>query len=692
MSQTETREPSDAANDESPAVTEEQAREVAERARQSTWDKPSFGKQLFLGDFDVDLIHPMPAPSPEERQKGEAFLGELRSFLTNEVDPHQIERDAMIPPEVLEGLRELGALGMKIDEEYGGLGLSNRYYIRALALTGSWHSSLSTLLSAHQSIGVPQPLKLMGTEEQRQKWLPRCTREVSAFLLTEPDVGSDPARMGATAEKVEGGYRLNGVKLWTTNGVIADLAVVMARVPEHDGGPGGISAFIVECDVPGVTVEYRNEFMGLRGIENGVTRFTDVFVPEDQRVAEEGEGLKVALRTLNTGRLSLPAICAANAKYALKISREWANERVQWGQPVGKHEAVAEKLSFIAATAFGIDAVTELSAALADEGVKDIRIEAAIAKLYGSEMSWKVIDEMIQIRGGRGYETAESLRRRGEKPVPAEQMLRDNRINRIFEGSTEIMKLLIAREAVDQHLSVAGDLIEPELDMADKAKSAVKAAGFYARWIPGLLAGTGNAPTAFSEDFGSLGEHLRYVERSARKLARHTFAAMSRWQAKLERKQMFLGRIVDIGAELYAMAAACVYARHLVDEGRADDPAAVRDLADAFCRQARRRAEAHFDALWDNDDDANYETAMRVLDGDFTWLEWGIVDPAGEGPMIGEPKEPSEDVRPDHPLAPQPAERAGTDVEDAGTNEPGESAEDEVSEEEEDVEHSVPAQ
>ncbi|MDX1657179.1 MAG: acyl-CoA dehydrogenase family protein [Nitriliruptorales bacterium] len=689
MSQTQT----DArASEEAPEVTEQQAREVAERARQTSWDKPSFGKRLFLGELDLDLIHPMPTPTDEEREKGEAFLAELEQFLTEQVDPHQIERDAMIPPEVLDGLRELGALGMKIDEEYGGLGLSNRYYIRALALAGSWHSALSTLLSAHQSIGVPQPLKLMGTDEQKEKWLPRCTREVSAFLLTEPDVGSDPARLGSTAEPVDGGYRLNGVKLWTTNGVIADLAVVMARVPEHDGGPGGISAFIVECDAPGVTVEYRNEFMGLRGIENGVTRFTDVFVPEDQRVAREGEGLKVALRTLNTGRLSLPAICAANAKYALKISREWANERVQWGQPVGKHEAVAEKLSFIAATAFGIDAVTELSAALADEGVKDIRIEAAIAKLYGSEMSWTVIDEMIQIRGGRGYETAESLERRGEKPVPAEQILRDNRINRIFEGSSEIMKLLIAREAVDQHLSVAGDMIEPDVAPADKAKTALKAAGFYAKWIPSLLAGKGNAPTAFSGEFGSLGEHLRYVERAARRLARNTFAAMTRWQAKLERKQMFLGRIVDIGAELYAMAAACVYARHLVDEGRADDPTAVRDLAEAFCRQARRRVEDHFDALWDNDDDANYETALRVLDGEFTWLEWGIVDPAGDGPMIGEPKEPSADVRGDHPLAPTPADRAGTDVEDAGTNAPGGSASEEVAEEGDDAEQSVPAE
>ncbi len=649
-------------------VSEEQAREAAERARQDSWDKPSFGKELYLGDFRLDLIHPMPQPTAEERERGEAFLERAAQFCREQVDPLQIEEDGRIPAEVIDGLRELGALGMKIDRDHGGLGLSNRYYVRALALMGSWHSSLSTLLSAHQSIGVPQPLKLFGTEEQKDEYLGRCTREISAFLLTEPDVGSDPARMGATAEPVEDGdaYQLNGVKLWTTNGVIADLAVVMARVPDNEHGPGGISAFIVECDRPGVTVEHRNEFMGLRGIENGVTRFTDVRVPRENRLGDEGEGLKIALTTLNTGRLSLPAICSAAAKYSLRISREWASERVQWGQPVGRHEAVADHVSSIAADAFGLDAVVELSAALADEGRKDIRIEAAVAKLYASELSWEVIDRMIQVRGGRGYETAGSLQRRGEKPVPAEQLLRDNRINRIFEGSSEIMRLLIAREAVDQHLSVAGDIVDPDADQEEKLEALTDAARFYSRWLPGLLVGRGQVPLSYQDEFGGLAEHLRYVERASRRLARHTFAAMSRWQEGLERKQVFLGRIVDVGAELFAISAACVYARSLVDEGRdaggagwlapgADDPASVRDLADAFCRRARRRAEDLFDGLWDNDDDLNYRIAQRVMDGEFDWLEWGILDPAGDGPVIAEPQEPSGDVRHDHPAAPEPA-------------------------------------
>src|SRR5213083_735701 len=254
-------------------VTEQQARQVAEAAREREWKLPSFGKELFLGNFRLDLIHPQPELDPAAVETGERFLAALRDFLVSEVDPLRIEREARIPGAVVDGLKELGALGMKVPEEYGGLGLSQVYYNRALVLAGTWHSAISTLLSAHQSIGVSQPLLAFGTEEQKRRWLPLVARDhISAFLLTEPDVGSDPARLAATAEPTEdgSGYVLNGRKLWATNGVIADVVVVMARVGKK------ISAFIVETDAKGVSVEHRNQFMGLRGIENSVTLFEDV--------------------------------------------------------------------------------------------------------------------------------------------------------------------------------------------------------------------------------------------------------------------------------------------------------------------------------------------------------------------------------------------------------------------------------
>jgi alkylation response protein AidB-like acyl-CoA dehydrogenase len=616
-------------------VSEKRARDVAEAARESEWRLPSFGKELFLGKFRLDLIYPQPEPDAEMVERGERFLTDLRLLCENKIDPLQIERDAKIPDDVLEALKEIGALGMKIPTEYGGLGLSQVYYNRALALAGQWHASISTLLSAHQSIGVPEPLRLFGSEEQKQRVLPLVAKtHISAFLLTEPDVGSDPARMSMQAVPTDdgSGYRLTGRKLWTTNGVIADMLVVMAVVPKSEGHRGGITAFIVDAKSEGITVEHRNQFMGLRGIENGVTRFENVFVPAENLVQKEGAGLKIALTTLNTGRLSLPAICVGAAKWALKIAREWSNERVQWGLPVGKHEAVAEKIAFIAGSAFGLEAMIEVASRMADDKRNDTRIEAALAKLYGSEMGWRVADDLVQIRGGRGYETATSLKARGEKPIPAEQVLRDMRINRIFEGSSEIMHLLIAREAVDTHLSVAGDIIEPDVELKDKAKTAVQAGKFYAKWLPTLAAGDGQKPSSYAE-FGELATHLRYVERSSRKLARSTFYAMSRWQGKLEKKQGFLGRIVDIGAELFGISAACVHARTIA----ADDPArggGAYELADLYCTQARRRAENLFTALWHNDDKTSYDAAQRVLAGRYTWFEEDVLDPSGDGPMI----------------------------------------------------------
>ncbi len=620
-----------------PSVDERQARQVAEAARESAWLQPSFGKQLFLGDFQLGLIHPQPRPDADMTRRGEEFCARMREYCETSVSGAVIERDAKIPDEVVKGLADLGAFGIKISPEYGGLGLSYLYYNRALMIAGSASPAIAALLSAHQSIGVPQPIAQFGTDEQKRRYLPRCARgEISAFLLTEPDVGSDPARLATTAEPSADGseYILNGVKLWTTNGVVADLLVVMARVPKSEGHRGGITAFVVEGNADGVTVEQRNSFMGLRGLENGVTRFYQVRVPAECRIGDEGKGLKIALTTLNTGRLSLPASCAATGKLAVKIAREWAGERVQWGRPVGEHEAVAKKISFIAATAYAVEAVVELSSQLADGKRQDIRIEAALAKLYCSEMGWKIADELVQIRGGRGYETAASMAARGERGVPAEQWLRDMRINRIFEGSSEIMRLFIAREAVDAHLAAAGELIEPGVPAGRKARAAAKAGGFYAKWLPTLVTGKGQQPGAYNE-FGPLAGHLRYVERTSRKLARATFYGMARWQGKLERKQGFLGRIVDIGAELYAMSAACTRAQlDATDEAGTGRGSTGFELAGAYCAQARLRCDELFGQLWANTDTADSALSAQVLTGRYTWLENGIIDPSTPGAWV----------------------------------------------------------
>lgn len=618
-----------------------EARKIAESGRQVEWNLPSFGKELYLGRLRIDLISPFPEEPAEARAEGDAFVAKVRALCETEFRDVgvEIERTSVIPDSVVKALAEIGAFGMKIPKEYGGLGLSQLTYNRALMLFSRVHTSLGALLSAHQSIGVPAPVKHFGTEEQKKRFLPRCARgAITAFLLTEPGFGSDAARMKSTAVPTPDGkgYILNGLKLWTTNGVVADLVVVMARVPKSEGHKGGISAFVVEMNSPGITVENRNVFMGLRGIENGVTRFSNVLVPVENRVGKEGDGLRISLSTLNAGRLAIPAMCAAAAKWSTKIAREWAAERTSFGRPIGKHGAVASKLAFMASTAFALDAMQEMTAIMVDQGRNDIRIESAIAKLYATEMSYKVADELVQVRGGRGYETAASLKARGERAVPAEQQLRDMRINRIFEGATEIMHLLLAREATDAHLQAAGDIIDPEVAMKDKAKAGLQAAGFYAKWLPQIAVGKGTVPLTYGE-FGDLATHLRYVDRSARKLARSTFYGMSRWQAKLEYEQVFLARIVDIGAELFAMSAAIVKAEQIRVQHGGERGAEAIELADYFCQQARVRVDALFHALWDNTDAADRKLSAALVGGKYTWLDEGIFDPSeGTGPWTAD--------------------------------------------------------
>lgn len=595
-------------------TTEQESRQLAEESREQEWAGRGFLRELFLGEFSLDLVHPFPKVD-HDRPEFTKFYEELKDFLATKVDSVAIDETGEYPEHVIDGLRSLGAFGMKIPTEYGGLGFSVSEYCKVMEMIGSYDGNLTALLSAHQSIGVPQPLKLFGTPEQKKKYLPRCAKgAISAFALTEPHVGSDPASLSTTAEADGDFYVLNGEKLWCTNSTLAELLVVMARDPKSKK----ISAFIVETSSPGVKIEYRCRFMGLKALANGVVSFKDVRVPKENLVGEEGKGLKIALITLNTGRLTLPAACAGIGKQCLEIVRGWSNARNQWGLPIWKHEAVAHRIADMAATTFAMDSVAKIASAMADRGGYDIRLEAAAAKEWNTVRAWEVVDRTLQIRGGRGYETEKSLKGRGEAPIPVERVMRDCRINLIFEGSSEVMHLFMAREAVDKHLQVAGAMIDPKATIATKLAALPKILGYYAVWYPPLWF---RGLTTWSKyaDFGPLATHLRFIDRAARKLARSSFHGMALYQAKMERKQGFLFRCVDIVMELFVMAATISHARSIRDAGGTEGKQAI-ELADLFCRQARRRVKQSFAALWSNEDAKLNTVAAQVMKGEDEWL------------------------------------------------------------------------
>ena len=604
-----------------------QALEVAEAAREQTWQHPSFVGELFLGRFRDELILPYPLQGDEDRATGDEYIARMREVLKDRIDADKIDEDGEIPDEAIEALAELGAFGIKIPKEYGGVGLSQMNYSRSMMLVASHCGNTGALLSAHQSIGLPQPLKLFGTKEQKEKYYPRLAGgEISAFALTETEVGSDPANMSTKAELSEDGtyFVLNGEKLWCTNGTRAGLFVVMAQTPPkmvRGKERRQITAFIVERDMPGVEVVSRSRFMGLRALYNGVIRFTDVKIPVDNILGDEGKGLRLALTTLNTGRLTLPAACTGASKRALTMAREFSRDREQWGSNIGKHEAIAQKVAFIASHTFAMEAISFYPSMLVDLGGADIRLEAAMCKMFCSEGFWKIIDETMQIRSGRGYETAGSLRGRGEPGVAVERAMRDSRINMIFEGTSEIMRLFISREALDPHLRRAGSVLNPRAPLGDKIADGLKAGLHYFGWYLKLL---NPVPRGFHVH-RRLAGHLRFVNLQSRKLARSLFHAMGRHQAALERKQAQLGRFVEIGSELFAMAAAVARADRL----HSLDPekySGVIELADIFCRHSKRRVKSTFRAISSNDDAATYKFAQRVVEGEYEWLEEGAVD------------------------------------------------------------------
>src|SRR5216110_1727473 len=604
-----------------------EALELAEASRDPLDDRGSFASNLFIGRYDFARIHPYPEQSSEDRTAGKEFLARLKEYLRENIDADEIDRTGEIPQKNIDDLFAMGAFGVKIPKQYGGLGLSQVNYGRAAMLLGSWDANVTALVSAHQSIGVPQPLLLFGTEEQKRKYLPRVARrEISAFALTEWNAGSDPANMSLTANLSEDGtaWILNGEKLWCTNLIKAGVLVVMAKTPPkmvNGKERKQISAFIVDVDSPGLEITYRCHFMGLRALCNGIVKFTEVRVPRENMIAKEGQGLKVALTTLNTGRLTIPAACVGLSKRLLEISRKWASERIQWGVPIGQHSAIAGKVAEMAGNTFAMEAMTFLTSGLVDRKAGDLRIETAMCKMWSTETTWKISDDAMQVRGGRGYETAQSLQGRGEPPIPVERFLRDCSINTIFEGSSEIMRLFIAREALDPHLKVGGAIFNTTLPKSDRIKAVFSSGKFYAGWYPRQWFSTGAGKV--DNLHRDLQKHLNYAARTSKKLARGLFHAMARFGPKLDREQLLLSRFVGIATELFAISATCSFAQYKIDHGESADE--VLSVANYFCKSAKMRIDHYFAGTSENVDKRAYDLTQELLAGKHSSFREGIV-------------------------------------------------------------------
>ena len=591
------------------------ALEMAEAARDER-SNAGLAAGLFFGRADFAKLLPFPKQSVEDRDQGDAFLARLRKVLDEFADPDAIDRDGEIPDVLLEELARLGAFGIKIPVKHGGLGLSQTNYSRSAMMLGSECGNLAALLSAHQSIGAPQPLILFGTEAQKAKYLPRCAKgEISAFALTENNVGSDPAQMQTIATPDGDDFIINGEKLWCTNSLKAGLIIVMARTPTKEK-PNATTAFIVETTMPGVEIVCRCRFMGLRALYNGVVRFANVRVPKENIIGGEGRGLKVALTTLNTGRITLPAACTGMARRCVEISTRWAAKRVQWGQPVGKHAAIADKLARMAADSFAMEAMVHYVSALVDRDKHaDVRLEAAIAKLWGSERAWEIVNDTMQIRGGRGYETADSLHARGEDPEPVERMLRDCRINTIFEGSSEIMRLFIAREALEPHLKIGADVVNSTLPLERRARAMLRAAREYAVWYPRQWFSGGAGPSGASLH-PALRNDLNAIARQSHKLARTLFHEMLINGPALEKRQVLLGHLVDIGAELFVWSCTLAYAETKITDASVNSADVEKLLRKVhyFGDLSRKRLANHYAAMRGGLDKESYRVSRDLME------------------------------------------------------------------------------
>ncbi|MFO0698813.1 MAG: acyl-CoA dehydrogenase family protein [Nitrospira sp.] len=623
----------------------------------------SFMAGLFSGKPDFSLLL-TPEEPHEDKVAWEQFRPRLESFLTTQVDPDEIERTARITDSVLKGLFALGAFGMKIPRQYGGLGFSYTNYGRALMLMASWSNALALTVAVPQSIGIAMPILMFGNEQQRRMYLPLVAREaVSAFALTEPITGSDAANIATEAILDSTGttFVVNGEKLWCTNGPIARYVTLIARVPakrsHHNGrtiwvpAPAGKgadaqvhTAFILDMQTAGVHIRQHCQFEGCRGIENAHMTFTDVHIPTENVIGEVGRGLKYALTILNVGRaVSIPAICLGMAKQAWQPTLDRANQRLTFQKPLGTRQTQRMRLGRMASNLFAMEALALTVWRMADQHTFDVRIEAALAKLFCSEKTIQVLKDAQIIFGGMGYETAHSKWFRGEPAFGIEQLVRDAEMYRIGEGATDILRPFVAREGLSMHLERAEPLFDERATGVRRVVELRRLLKFYAPWYMNQWR-SNRLPPRPEFQHSNVRPKLLFVERASRRLARTIFYAMLFHREALRDDQGRQNRIEMIGEDLLVIAATALYAE--AQERTAGYPE-VWDLAEESFREAKQRVEHNIRELIRNQDAIVAAVGGKALSDRYPSLTSGIIKRDLEDYLRNEPalKAEEENIR-----------------------------------------------
>ena len=555
----------------------------------------SFMKAIFHGVIEEKILFPFPEPSQTEADNLNGMLDSVRRFFAANVDSAKIDREHTVDEAVLQGLKDLGLFGLLIPEKHGGIGLSVTGYARVMQEIAGLDSSLAVTLGAHQSIGL-KGLLLFGTPEQQSKYLPKlATGEmVAAFALTEPGAGSDAAAIQTRAERTESGFVLNGSKIWITNGGFANLFTVFARTsPADEGAKPKITAFLVERG-QGVTSGPNEHKLGIRGSSTTEVYFEDVRVPESAVLGERGRGFKVAMEVLNSGRLGLASGCVGLSKRLIKMAVERVQERKAFSRPIGEFGLIKDKIAVMTAETFALESMTYVTTGLVDRSVTDYSVESAICKVYGSETLWRTVNETLQIAAGIGY----------MQDYPYERMLRDSRINLIFEGTNEILRCFIALSGMQ---GPGRELVE----VARALREPIKGFGLLSDFV------IRKAKTHLGRERMTLAHPLLnregvIFEEYTAELAKNVDKALRKHGRNIAEMQYTQKRVADMAIDLYGIAAVVARTTKAIQKHGEEGARREIDLTTIFVAAAERRLRVCNEAFDKNDDELRKTVASKM--------------------------------------------------------------------------------